>query len=162
MQKWQQPPSIFCVSNIFQSGHRAVTHHGGQAQAEQTHGGCHGVDVGSACYGMLLESCRHLVVVAVPTKRLGIDVIFWERLVMTWGDWPSLKDCIISANLGSCVIFFSSRLSGGVDTQSKIVHLLGVVGVEVVGSIVVMGMMRGLEHPEEGWSERNPWDEPSP
>ena len=41
------------------------------------------------------------------------------------------------------------------------VCLPGVVGVEVAGTIVVVGMMRAWDIPEEGWSERNPWDEPS-
>ena len=56
---------------------------------------------------------------------------------MTWGAWLFLKD-------------FSMTLSGGVDTHSKIVCLLGVVELEVVDTIVVEGMMRGLEHPQRG------------
>ena len=88
-----------------------------------------------------------LVVVAAPTKRLGVGVISWGRLVTTQGAGFSLKDCAISANLGSHVIFFSARISGDADTHSKIVCLPGVVGVEAVSAIVVIGMMRGLGHP---------------
>ena len=69
---------------------------------------------------------------------------------MVWGAWLSLKDCTISVKLGSHVSLFSTGLSGGVDILSKIVCLLGVVGVEVVATIVVEGMTRGLEHPRRG------------
>ena len=100
-----------------------------------------------------------LVVVVAPTKRFGIDVIFWGQLVMTQGAWLSLKDYAISMKPGSHVIFFATSLSGGVDTCSKIVCLLGVVGVEVVGAIVAVGMMRGLGHPrrEVVWKEPLGW-----
>ena len=55
-----------------------------------------------------------LVVVAAPAKRLGIDVVSWGRLVVTWAAWLSLKDCAISMKPGGCVIFFSMSLSGAV------------------------------------------------
>ena len=101
----------------------------------------------------MASCCSHadiLVVVAAPTKRLGINVISWVRLVITQGTWLSLKDCAISAKQGGHVIFFSVNLSRGADTCLKIVWLLGVVGVEVVGVIVVVGMMRGLGCPRRG------------
>ena len=69
---------------------------------------------------------------------------------MTQGVGLSLKDCAISAKLDGWVIFFSASFSGAADTHSKIVCLMEVVGVEVVGAIVVMGMARGLGHPRRG------------
>ena len=101
-----------------------------------------------------MASCQShadiLVVVVAPTKRFGIDIISQGRLVVTWGVGLSLKDCTISMKLGGHIIFFSANFSAGVDTHSKIVHLLGVMGVEVVGAIAVVGMVRGLEHPRRG------------
>ena len=91
-----------------------------------------------------------LVVMAALARRLGVNVFSWGRLIMIQGEWLSLKDCTISANPGSHVGFFSTGLSGGVDTLAKIVCLPGVVGMEVVATIVVKGMMRGLEHPRKG------------
>ena len=70
---------------------------------------------------------------------------------MTWGVGPSLKDCAISMKLGGkAVFFFSASFSEGVDTHSRMVCLMGVVGVEVVGAIVVVGMARGLGCPRRG------------
>ena len=101
----------------------------------------------------MVSCCSHvdiLVVLVAPARRLGIDVFSWGRLVMIWGAWLSLKDCTISAKLGSHLAFFSTGLSGGVDTYSKIVCLPGIVGVEIVATVVVEGMMRGLECPRKG------------
>ena len=112
----------------------------------------------------MASCCSHvdiLVIMAAPTRRFGVDVSSWGRLVEIPGAWFFLKDCTISAKLGSHVGFFYTSLSGDVDTCSKIVCLLGVEGVQVVATIVVKGMMRGLEHPRKGWSKRNLWDEPS-
>ena len=97
-----------------------------------------------------------LVVAVAPAKRLGVDVISRGRLVMTRGAWLSLKDHVISVKLDGHVIFFSTSLSRGVDTCSKIVCLPGVVGVEVVGTIVVKGTVRGLECPRRGVASKEP------
>ena len=75
-QKWQQLPSNLHVSDIIQSACRAVTYHGGWTQAEQTHRGCHSVDVDSTYYADILD------VVVAPAKRLGINIISEERLVV--------------------------------------------------------------------------------
>ena len=68
----------------------------------------------------------------------------------------SPKDCTISVKLGGQVIAFSANFSGCVDTCSKIVCLPGVVGVEVVGAITVMGMVRGLECSRRGVVQKEP------
>ena len=97
-----------------------------------------------------------IVVVVAPTRRLGVNVFSWGRLIMIWGVWLSLKDCAIPANPDGHVYFFSIGLSRGADTHAKIVCLLGVVEVEVVATIVVEGMTRGLEHPRKGLVQKEP------
>ena len=91
-----------------------------------------------------------LVIMAAPTRRLGVGVLPQGRLVMTWGAWLSLTDCTIFAKLGSHVGFFPTGLTGGVDTCSKIVCLPEIVEVEVVATVAVKGMTRGFECPGIG------------
>ena len=95
----------------------------------------------------MASCCSHadiLVVVAAPSKRFSIDIISQGRLVVTQGVGLSLKDCATSTKPGSQVIFFSASFSTGAETHSEIVCLTGVVWVEVVGAVVVVGMARGL------------------
>ena len=91
----------------------------------------------------------NLVVVVAPAKRLGIDVVSQGRLVVTWGAWPSPKDCSISANLGGHVIFlFKIIWRCGYPLKNGLPA--GGSGVEVAGAIVVVGMMRSLGCPRRG------------
>ena len=107
-----------------------------------------------------MASCHSHVdilgVMAVPSRRLGVGVLSWGRLVLIWGTWLSLKDCTISAKPGSHVDFFSTSLSGGVDTHMKIVGLPEVVGMEVVAAVVVKEMARGLEHQRKWVAKKEP------
>ena len=77
----------------------------------------------------IMVSCHScvaiLVVVAAPTRRLGVNVFSQGRLVMIQGMWFSLKDCAISAKPGGHVGYFSTHLSGGADTCSKILACQG-------------------------------------
>ena len=110
---------------------------------------------------IMASHCSHvdiLVFIAAPARRLGVSVFSWGRLVLILGGWLSLKDCAISVKLGGHVDF-STHLSGGADTHSKIVCLTEVVGREVVATMVVEGVGRGLEHPRKGVVKKGPLEQ---
>ena len=110
---------------------------------------------------IMVSCCSHVDIMAameVLTKRPGVVVNSWGRLIVMWGALSPHKDLAISRNLGSGICFCSTGLPGGVDTCCvKIsgipVCLPEVVGVEVV---IVKGMMRGLEHPRKGVVRKEP------
>ena len=57
-------------------------------------------------------------------------------------------------NLGGHGGFLSTGLSGGADTCAKIVCLPGVVGAEVVATVIVEGAWNILE---KGVVQKEPW-----
>ena len=54
--------------------------------------------------------CVDMVAMVVPTKRPGVGVNSWERLIVIWGVLFPLKDLAIFANLGDGVHFCSMGL----------------------------------------------------